>query len=106
MYESFASNRQQQIMSAPPPSAAAGSSAEAQAAAFAQDERCVVSLKRLLHGNHIVKSLLIYIRVYFNKATDTWRFEQADGSELEYDATKGSWVPLVSQDVCTTIKFF
>ncbi|TFK44678.1 hypothetical protein BDQ12DRAFT_641545 [Crucibulum laeve] len=63
-------------MSALPPSSAAGSSAEAQAAAFADDPR-----------------------VYFNKETDTWRFEQDDGTEMEYDATKGSWVPLVDEDV-------
>jgi HIV Tat-specific factor 1 len=57
--------------SAPPP-AAAGSSAEAQAAAFADDPR-----------------------IYFLKDTNTWRLEEDDGAELEYDAAKGSWIPLV-----------
>ena len=51
---------------------ASGSSAEAQAAAFANDPR-----------------------VHFDKTANAWRFEQDDGSELEYDAAKGAWVPLV-----------
>ncbi|EAU91645.1 splicing factor u2af-associated protein 2 [Coprinopsis cinerea okayama7 len=59
-------------MSAPPPSAAAGSSAEAQAAAFADDPR-----------------------VYFNKESNTWRLEQEDGPELEYDSTRGTWEPVL-----------
>lgn len=54
------------------PSTAPGSSAEVQAAAFAADDR-----------------------IHFSKETNTWRFEQEDGTELEYDATKGTWVPLV-----------
>ncbi|KIM40155.1 hypothetical protein M413DRAFT_73499 [Hebeloma cylindrosporum] len=63
-------------MSAPPPSPAAGSSAEVQAAAFADDPR-----------------------IYFSKTSNTWRLEQDDGTELEYDATKSSWVPLVDEDL-------
>ncbi|RDB16776.1 Splicing factor U2AF-associated protein 2 [Hypsizygus marmoreus] len=61
---------------APPPSAAAGSSAEAQAAAFADDPR-----------------------IYFSQAAESWRLEQDDGTELEYDASKGVWVPLVDEDL-------
>ena len=34
--------------------------------------------------------------VYYNKETATWRFEDDDGNEMEFDATKGSWVPVVS----------
>ncbi|KAF8161070.1 hypothetical protein B0H34DRAFT_781695 [Crassisporium funariophilum] len=65
-------------MSAPPPlpSPAAGSSAEAQAAAFADDPR-----------------------IYFSKTSDTWRLEQEDGTELEYDPAKSSWLPLVDEDL-------
>ncbi|KIJ67722.1 hypothetical protein HYDPIDRAFT_25197 [Hydnomerulius pinastri MD-312] len=63
-------------MSNAPPSAAAGSSAEAQAAAFAADDR-----------------------IHFSKESETWRFEQEDGSELEYDAAKGQWVPLVDEEL-------
>ncbi|KDR75919.1 hypothetical protein GALMADRAFT_248714, partial [Galerina marginata CBS 339.88] len=62
-------------MSAPPPSPAAGSSAEVQAAAFADDPR-----------------------IYFSKTANSWRFEQDDGSELEYDSAKNAWIPLVDED--------
>ncbi|KAM5531255.1 hypothetical protein V8D89_015056 [Ganoderma adspersum] len=55
---------------------ASGSSAEAQAAAFANDPR-----------------------VHFDKTANTWRFEQDDGDELEYDAAKGAWVPLVDEEL-------
>ncbi|KAJ3570960.1 hypothetical protein NP233_g4065 [Leucocoprinus birnbaumii] len=63
-------------MSAPPPSAAAGATAEAQAAAFANDPR-----------------------VYFDKEANSWRYEEEDGTEMEYDADKGSWVPLLDEDL-------
>ena len=56
-----------------PPTALAGSSAEAQAAAFAADDR-----------------------IHYDKTSATWRFEDDDGNEMEYDAAKGSWVPVVS----------
>lgn len=59
--------------SAVPPSALAGSSPAAQEAAFADDPR-----------------------VHFDRASGTWRLENDDGSELEYDAAKGAWVPVVS----------
>ena len=55
-----------------PPTAAAGSSAAAQAALFAEDPR-----------------------VHFDRSAGTWRFEQDDGTELEYDAAKAAWVPVV-----------
>lgn len=55
-----------------PPSAASGSTHEAQAAAFAEDPR-----------------------VHFDKTEGTWRFEDDNGDEMEYDATKGVWVPVV-----------
>jgi len=60
----------------PPPFVGAGSSAEVQAAAFADDPR-----------------------IYFSKTVNVWRLEQDDGTELEYDAAKGSWVPLVDEDL-------
>ncbi|KAH7914131.1 hypothetical protein BJ138DRAFT_1123787 [Hygrophoropsis aurantiaca] len=63
-------------MSSIPPSAAVGSSAEAQAAIFAADPR-----------------------IHFSKESGTWRLEEEDGSELEYDSAKGKWVPLVDEDL-------
>ncbi|KAG5653042.1 hypothetical protein H0H81_002559 [Sphagnurus paluster] len=63
-------------MSGAPPSAAAGASAGAQAEAFAEDDR-----------------------IYFSKTANAWRLEQEDGTELEYDAAKGSWIPLVDEDL-------
>ncbi|KAJ7901821.1 hypothetical protein B0H14DRAFT_3080077 [Mycena olivaceomarginata] len=62
-------------MSGPPPSAA-GSSAEALADAFANDDR-----------------------IYLEKTSNTWRYEEEDGTEMEYDAAKGAWVPLVDEDL-------
>ncbi|KAF9049722.1 hypothetical protein BJ165DRAFT_1453040 [Panaeolus papilionaceus] len=62
-------------MSQPPPSPAADSSSAIQQAAFADDPR-----------------------IYFSKTTNTWRFEQDDGSELEYDNTKGAWIPVVDDE--------
>ena len=50
----------------------AGSSAEAQAEAFASDPR-----------------------IYFSKETNTWLFEDDNGQEMEYDTSKGAWVPVV-----------
>ena len=51
--------------------------AQAQAAAFADDPR-----------------------VHFDRQAGAWRFEQDDGTELEYDAAKGAWVPVVSASIC------
>ncbi|KAF9566790.1 hypothetical protein CPC08DRAFT_703757 [Agrocybe pediades] len=63
-------------MSLPPPSpAAAGSSAAVQAATFADDPR-----------------------IYFSKTANAWRFEQDDGSELEFDSAKNAWIPIVDDD--------
>lgn len=36
-------------------------------------------------------------RVHFSKETGTWRFEQEDGTELEYDTTTSQWVLVVSE---------
>ncbi|KAJ8468600.1 hypothetical protein ONZ51_g9532 [Trametes cubensis] len=60
----------------PPAALASGSSAEDQAAAFANDPR-----------------------VHFDRTAGTWRFEQDDGTELEYDAAKGAWVPVLDEDL-------
>ncbi|KAH7888830.1 hypothetical protein F5I97DRAFT_1828148 [Phlebopus sp. FC_14] len=38
-------------------------------------------------------------RIHFSKESGTWRFEQEDGTELEYDSTKGQWVPLVDEEL-------
>ncbi|PSS37812.1 hypothetical protein PHLCEN_2v280 [Hermanssonia centrifuga] len=54
-----------------PPIARAGSSAEVQAAAFADDPR-----------------------IHFDRTAGTWRLEDDDGNEMEYDAAKGAWVSL------------
>lgn len=61
---------------APPTAIAAGSSAAAQAAAFADDPH-----------------------VHFDRQAGAWRFEDDDGNELEYDAAKGAWVSLLSEDL-------
>jgi HIV Tat-specific factor 1 len=34
-------------------------------------------------------------RAFFNKETGTWRLEDDDGDEFEYDQTKAAWIPLV-----------
>ncbi|KAF8829254.1 hypothetical protein F5051DRAFT_320328 [Lentinula edodes] len=60
----------------PPPPVAAGSSASAQAAAFSTDQR-----------------------IYFSKESNTWRYEEEDGAEMEFDAVKGLWVPLIDEDL-------
>lgn len=36
-------------------------------------------------------------RVHFSTETGTWRFEQEDGNELEYDTAKSQWLPVVSE---------
>ncbi|KAI8972216.1 hypothetical protein BD414DRAFT_500559 [Trametes punicea] len=59
-----------------PAALASGSSAEAQAAAFASDPR-----------------------IHFDRTSGTWRFEQDDGTEMEYDAVKGAWVPVLDEDL-------
>lgn len=56
-----------------PSTLAAGSSAETQAAAFASDPR-----------------------IHFDTQSQTWKLEDDNGDELEYDAGKGAWVPVVS----------
>jgi hypothetical protein len=33
--------------------------------------------------------------LYYNRETATWRFETDDGAEMEFDAAKGAWVPVV-----------
>ncbi|KAJ7218074.1 hypothetical protein GGX14DRAFT_599556 [Mycena pura] len=63
-------------MSSGPPPSAAGSSAQALAEAFAKDDR-----------------------IYLEKTTNTWRYEEDDGTEMEYDPVKGKWVPLVDEDL-------
>ena len=55
-----------------PASLAAGSSAEQQAAAFASDER-----------------------IHFDRTSGTWKFEDEEGHEFEYDSVKGKWNALV-----------
>jgi hypothetical protein len=35
-------------------------------------------------------------RAFFNRETGTWRLEDDDGAEFEYDQAKQIWVPLVS----------
>ncbi|KAG9316468.1 hypothetical protein JVU11DRAFT_2504 [Chiua virens] len=37
--------------------------------------------------------------VHFSTETETWRYEQEDGTELEYDKTKSQWVPVVDEDL-------
>ncbi|KAJ6625667.1 hypothetical protein B0H10DRAFT_1782775 [Mycena sp. CBHHK59/15] len=63
-------------MSSGPPPSAAGSSAQALADAFANDDR-----------------------IYLSKTTKTWHYEEEDGTEMEYDAAKATWIPLVDDDL-------
>lgn len=56
----------------PPAALEKGSSAEQQAAAFAADER-----------------------IHFDRSSGTWRFEDEEGNEFEYDSVKGTWTALV-----------
>jgi hypothetical protein len=42
-------------------------------------------------------------RIFFSKTSNTWRLEDDDGAELEYDAAKGSWVPIVSSNSATVV---
>lgn len=57
-----------------PTTLTAGSTPEAQAAAFASDPR-----------------------IHFDRSSGTWRFEDDNGDEFEFDSAKGAWVPLVCQ---------
>lgn len=34
-------------------------------------------------------------RIYFNKVTGRWQFEDDDGKEMEYDTATGTWVQVV-----------
>jgi len=34
-------------------------------------------------------------RAFYNKETGTWRLEDDDGNEFEYDQEKDAWIPLV-----------
>ncbi|KAG8936864.1 hypothetical protein FRC02_010726 [Tulasnella sp. 418] len=38
-------------------------------------------------------------RIHFNTVTETWQFEDDDGKEMEWDAAKQIWVPLVDEDL-------
>ncbi|KAH8828455.1 hypothetical protein DL96DRAFT_1669516 [Flagelloscypha sp. PMI_526] len=38
-------------------------------------------------------------RVYFSRDSGTWRIEQDDGTELEYDTSKSAWVPVLDDDL-------
>ncbi|KZV73351.1 hypothetical protein PENSPDRAFT_649077 [Peniophora sp. CONT] len=58
------------------PTAAAGASAEAQTAAFESDPR-----------------------IHYDRQSATWRLEDENGDELEYDAAKGIWVPVVDEEL-------
>jgi hypothetical protein len=34
-------------------------------------------------------------RMYLDKESNAWRFEADDGTEMEYDASKAAWIPVV-----------
>ncbi|KIJ39912.1 hypothetical protein M422DRAFT_780920 [Sphaerobolus stellatus SS14] len=59
-----------------PPTAVNAKTFEEQAAAFESDER-----------------------IHFNKESGTWRFEDDDGAEMEWDTTKNVWVPVIDDDL-------
>ena len=60
------------VVSAALPTALQAKTFEEQAAAFSSDDR-----------------------IHFSKTTGTWQFEDEDGTEMEWDVSKGAWVPLV-----------
>lgn len=62
-----------QVRPTAPPTALQAKTFEEQKAAFASDDR-----------------------IHFSKASGTWQYEADDGAEMEWDASKGAWVPLVS----------
>jgi uncharacterized glyoxalase superfamily protein PhnB len=39
--------------------------------------------------------------LYYNKETATWRYETDDGAEMEFDAAKSAWVPVVR--ICSVL---
>ena len=39
-------------------------------------------------------------RAYFDRQSGTWRMEDDNGDELEYDPAKGKWVPVVRIPSC------
>lgn len=34
-------------------------------------------------------------RIHYSKVTGTWQYEDDDGTEMEWDAARGVWKPLV-----------
>ncbi|KAG8985075.1 hypothetical protein FRB90_004948 [Tulasnella sp. 427] len=38
-------------------------------------------------------------RIYFNKQTGRWQFEDDDGKEMEYDTATGAWVPVIDDEL-------
>ncbi|KAF8504242.1 hypothetical protein BU17DRAFT_58244 [Hysterangium stoloniferum] len=63
------------LHSNPPPKAAITATFDEQAASFSSDER-----------------------IHFSKATGTWQFEDTDGTEMEWDASKALWVRLIDEE--------
>ncbi|KAF5393527.1 hypothetical protein D9757_000573 [Collybiopsis confluens] len=50
-------------------------------------------------GSSASAQAVVDSRVYLDKETNTWRYEEDDGSEMEFDATKGLWVPLIDDEL-------
>jgi HIV Tat-specific factor 1 len=42
-------------------------------------------------------------RIYFSRETGTWRFEDDDGNEMEYDTAKNTWVQVVRVPIAFVI---
>ncbi|EIW83023.1 hypothetical protein CONPUDRAFT_52939 [Coniophora puteana RWD-64-598 SS2] len=38
-------------------------------------------------------------RIHFDRESNSWRYEQDDGTELEYDTAKAAWVPVLDEDL-------
>lgn len=43
-------------------------------------------------------------RMFFSRETGTWRFEDDDGNEMEYDTSKNAWAPVVRAPYSSTTK--
>jgi HIV Tat-specific factor 1 len=42
-------------------------------------------------------------RLHFSRETNSWRFEDDDGTEMEWDVTKKAWVPVVRLIICEAV---
>lgn len=39
------------------------------------------------------------LSVFLSTETHTWRYEEDDGTEMEYNTAKGGWLPVIDDDL-------